>query len=124
MPPVMKNPFADRIAIATAAVGVLLMVFTILTQVNPVEGSVVRPQWLLTPWGRPLVAVLLVTCMPVWFAGAFLDMQFVQHLHPEPLHLAVWYAAELLLQALLYFGIGKLISMGLRKWRSERRQAR
>lgn len=124
MPLTMKNPFADRIAIATAGVGVLLMVFTILTRVNPVEGSVVRPQWLLTPWGRPLVAVLLVTCMPVWFAGAFLDVHLFQHLHPESLHLAVWHAAELLLQGLFYFGIGKLISMGWSKWLLQHRQAR
>jgi len=119
----MKNPFADRIAIAIAAVGVLLMVFTILTRVNPVEGSVVRPQWLLTPCGRPVVAVLLVSCMPVWFAGAFLDLQLFRHLHPESLHLAVWHAPELLLQGLFYFGIGKLISMGWSKSRLQHRQA-
>jgi len=108
----------------TAGIGVVLMCFTILTHVNPVEGSVVRPGWLLTPWGRPLVAVLLVTCMPVWFAAAFLDLQLFQHLHPEPLHLVVWHASELLLQGLLYFGIGKLISMAWKLWRSDYLRAR
>lgn len=122
MLPVMKNPFADRIATATAVVGVLLMVFTILTHVNPVEGSVVRPRWLLSAWAAPVHLTLLVSSFPVLVVSGHLQ-QALFHLHltsPGQFNLTVVYGTMLVLQALLYFGIGKIISFRWRKWRCRR----
>ena len=118
-----RKAFRDRIAITTAAIGILLMMFTILAHVNPVEGSVVRPRWLLSTWAAPIHLTLLAASLPVQIVSGHLE-QALFHLHwisPSGLHLAFVYGTELLLQALLCFGIGKAISLGWQQWRSRYR---
>ena len=99
----MKNPFSDKLALSTAVVGVVLMALTIAFRVNPVEGSVVS-DCLRTAWGRPLHLLLLVTTMPAWIAAIVVtfggDLLTDWHLP---------YIVMLILQALLFFGIGKLM---------------
>lgn len=109
---------SDRIAVMTSIGGVVLMALTILTHVNPVEGSVVRPRWLLSAWATPIHLTLLGASLPVQLASGCLEHTLFrrQWTSPGGLHLAVVYGTELLLQALLYFGIGKVLSLGWRRW--------
>lgn len=110
---------SDRIAVMTSIAGVVLMALTILTHVNPVEGSVVRPRWLLSVWAAPIHLTLLGASFPVQIASAYLEHSLfrLRWTSPGGLHLAVVYGTELVLQALLYFGIGKALSLGWRRWR-------
>ena len=56
---------------ATAGVGIALMILTLMWRVNPVEGSVM-PNFLTgNLFGMALLMVLLVTCMPVGIVALF-----------------------------------------------------
>ena len=70
--------FSDKIATVTALIGVLLMVATILTRVNPAEGSVIRPEFLKTPLGQPITLFLLIASAPGWI-GIMLSMPLAQN---------------------------------------------
>jgi hypothetical protein len=112
----------DRIAFVTAAIGVVLMCFTILTHVNPVEGGVVRPRWLLSAWAAPLHLTLLVSSMPVMILSGHLQ-EALSHAQLSPtgrLDLVSVYGTMLILQGLLYFSIGKILSFSWRRWRCRR----
>ena len=98
----------------------VLMVFTIVWEVNPIEGSVTS-DILKTSWGRPIWIVLMVTCTPglvvgyllgagVWFGAAF-----ILRVNPsEDSGMVVLCCVIVIVQGLLYFGIGKLISIFVR----------
>lgn len=108
----MRKLLSDKIAVGAAIFGMVLMALTITFRVNPAEGSVV-PHFLTgTPWGRPILAVLLVTCMPVWIAVLFAG---------EFLHLAGYpgwtmaCAAMMAIQGALFYGIGKVVSVVVRR---------
>jgi len=104
----LKNIFSDKAAVATAVVGVVLMALTIVWRVNPVEGSVVAPFLSNTASGRVIHLILLVTCMPVWIVVVSVVTLFV--LSTEYIHY-LGYALMLVTQGLLFFAIGKLISV-------------
>jgi hypothetical protein len=113
------NPFSDRCATATALIGVLLMVCTILTRVNPVEASVVRPEFLRTPPGQAIAVFLLITSVPGWI-GVLLSMPLTALVKPE---IAIW-TSSLLVQFVAYWILGKVISAGWRRWHGGSQQAR
>jgi hypothetical protein len=117
-----SKPPKDRIAVTIAAIGVVLMCFTILTHVNPVEGSVVRPRWLLSAWAAPLHLALLVSSLPVMILSGHLQeaLSQAQVVPTGRLNLLSVYGTMLILQGLFYFGIGKFISFSWRKWRCGR----
>lgn len=115
----MKKFWTDRIAVLTALVGIILMVLTIVWRINPVEGSVV-PRFLTgNPVGGAVICVLLVTCMPVWILSVSVTM-----LLPLPDHIQYVLAcgAMLIAQGVVYFMIGKLISICVRRL-SRRRES-
>jgi hypothetical protein len=108
----MRRFWKDRIAIATALVGVGLMILTIIWRINPAEGSVV-PRFLTSnAAGVAVIYVLLATCMPVWIPAVSLTM-----LIPLPEHIQYGLACGfmIILQCMVYFMIGKLISLCVRK---------
>jgi hypothetical protein len=108
----MRRFWTERIAITAAFVGIILMAFTILWRINPVEGSVV-PRFLTdNPAGMGVVWVLLVTCTPAWIVAVVLCA-----LLPLP-ERAQWLLAcgtMLILQGIAWFMIGRLISVCVRK---------
>ena len=111
--------FADRCATATALIGVVLMICTILTRVNPVEASVVRPEFLRTPLGQPVAVFLLIASAPGWI-GVLLSMPLTILVKPE---IAIW-TSSLLVQFVAYWILGKVISAGWRRWHGGPQQAR
>jgi hypothetical protein len=104
-----KNIFSDKAAVSTAVVGVVLMAMTIVWRVNPAESSVVAPFLSNTASGRVIHLILLVTCMPVWIAAVSVVTLFVPHTAEYTHYLS--YALMLVTQGLLFFAIGKLISV-------------
>ena len=108
----MKRFWIDHIAIIAALVGIVLMALTIVWRVNPVEGSVI-PRFLTdNSVGMGILWVLLVTCMPVWILSVALI-----ELISLPLRYEYIFAcgAMLTIQGMLYFMIGKVISLCLEK---------
>lgn len=91
------------------------MILAILTRVNPVEGSVVRPQFLHTPLGRPIATFLLITSLPGW-TGVMVSAGLGPPIqHP----VAVW-VEFLLPQIVTYWVLGKVISIAWRRWSTRR----
>jgi hypothetical protein len=108
----VKRFWTDRIAIGTALVGIGLMILTILWRINPAEGSVV-PQFLTSnPVGMGVMWILLITCMPAWIAAVSLSMLIP---FSEPIQYGVACGLMMILQCIVYFLLGKLISLGGRK---------
>lgn len=100
----MKRFWIDKTAVVTALVGVLLMALTLLWRINPVEGSVV-PEFLTdNPIGLVVMLALFVTCMPVWI------LVMAVHMWLPLFSDEVAWDAMLVVQAMVYFLIGKLIS--------------
>ena len=97
---------------ATAMIGVVLLVVAMLGRVNPADGSVMRPEFHQSPAGKPIAMFLLAASAPGWggaMASAYLGAAFQAEL-------LVW--IELFLfQAVAYWTLGKLISIGWRRWR-------
>ncbi len=124
-----KRFWSDRIAWYCAAVGAGLMILTLGLRINPVEGSVV-PRFLFeNPLGIALFWILFVTCMPVWIAGTLLVAAIFGEDNPSsPLNwLPQWIdgfaLVALLLQAITYFLLGKLLTLivrGLTKRKTKR----
>jgi hypothetical protein len=119
----MKKFWKDWIAIWSAAVGMVLMAFTLAWRINPVEGSVV-PRFLFdNPLGVAVFWVLFVTCMPVWIVGMMLTVIVLGD--PVPDWLSRWlpnwfypsYLGVFMLQGAVYFLIGKGVSACVRRLR-------
>jgi hypothetical protein len=101
----MKKFWTDWTAIGFTAVGIVLMAFTIAWRINPVEGSVI-PQFLKDNLvGEAVHLVLLITCMPVWCVTVFL----MSDTYPACV------VGMFFLQGLVYFLIGKAVSVCVRK---------
>ena len=103
----------DRIAVVTALVGAAMMIPVIWTRVNPVEASVVRPEFLHTTWGQPLALVLLIASLPGW-SGVILAGSLGLPIEPQGLFMVEFFFG----QVFVYWLFGKLISVGSRKWRT------
>jgi len=110
----MKTFWTDRVAIVTTLVGIILMVLTIVWRINPVEGSVM-PRFLTgNPVGIAVIFILLVTCMPAWIVAVSVGMLLP---FSERTQEVLVYVSMLILQGVIYFMIGKLISVCVRKVR-------
>ena len=105
----------DRIAIVTAMVGAVFMIVAIWTRVNPVEGSVIRPEFLHTSVGQPIAMLLLIASLPGWI-GIILAGSIGLPIEPG----AVFVVEFFLAQIFIYWFLGKIISIGWRKWRRGR----
>jgi hypothetical protein len=114
----MKNFWKDRVALAFAVAGMVLMVLTIIWRVNPVEGSVI-PRFLTGNLvGMGVLWILLITCMPVWIVTTVLGTVILgsdRNLDWFPHWLHVFDMARVLFQGIVYFLIGKLVSLCVRK---------
>ena len=119
----MKNPFSDRLALSTAAVGVVLMILTLVWRVNPVEGSVTADFLTRTEWGHVVIVVLLITCLPAAIVGLLIAyglgsvLCFVLPISEDDMWIPTC-VVMIIVQAALYFGIGKLISICWKKIRN------
>ena len=117
----MKKFWTDRIALVTSGIGIALMILTAVWRVNPVEGSV-TPDFLEgNPFGEALLLVLIVTCMPVWIPTVFFAVvlaSFVGIAESESFGLAN--GAAVIVQGIVYFMFGKLISGLVKRFRTER----
>jgi hypothetical protein len=108
----MRRFWKDRTAITVALVGIGLMILTIVWRINPAESSVV-PRFLTgNPVGIAVICVLLATCMPVWIPVVSLTMFIPLSGHT---HYGVACGIMIVLQGILYFMLGKLVSLGIRK---------
>jgi hypothetical protein len=113
----------DRIALASAAIGMALMILTAIWRVNPVEGSVMPDFLTGNPFGEALLYVLIVTCMPVWVPTVFLGVVLSSVAgFPESDGVALGNAAAVIVQGIVYFMIGKLIARWARRLRAERQR--
>ena len=116
----MKKFWSDRIAWVTSLVGIVLMILTAVWRVNPVEGSVVPDFLTGNPFGQAVLLVLLVTCMPVWIPTVFFAVVLVSSVGiPESDSFAFAQGAAVLVQGVVYFMFGKLISRTVKKFRTQ-----
>jgi hypothetical protein len=107
----MKKFWTDRIALVTSGIGIALMILTAVWRVNPVEGSVTPDFLERSPFGEALLFVLLVTCMPVWIPTVFSVVVLASFVGiPESDSLVLANGAAVIVQGIVYFMIGKLIS--------------
>ena len=107
----MKKFWTDRIALVTSGIGMALMTLTATWRVNPVKGSVMPDFLTGNPFGKALLLVLLVTCMPVWVPTVFAVVvlaSFVGIAESDSLVLAN--GAAVIVQGIAYFMFGKLTS--------------
>ena len=113
----MRSFLADRIALLTALVGVILMVLTIVWHINPAEGSVVPDFLTGNPFGKAVFWILYVTCMPVWIAVIVIcrDLPF-----PEDTNYLLATVLMLMVQGVIYFLFGKLVSLTIRAFSKDR----
>ncbi len=95
----LKNFFKDKFFWITAAIGLVLMLFTLYFDINPVEGSVV-PEYIR---GTVFHIFLFVTSMPAWIAA--LMVGGILYL-PFPLTACI-------LQVFFYGILGKIIHRGI-----------
>ena len=107
----MKKFWTDRIALVTSGIGIALMILTAVWRVNPVEGSVMPDFLTGNPFGEALLYVLIVTCMPVWIPTVFSVVVLASFVGiPESDGLVLSNGAAVIVQGIVYFMIGKLIS--------------
>ncbi len=97
------------------------MALTLLWHINPVEGSVV-PRWLSENLlGEAVFGVLFVTCMPTYNAGLLLCGIVFREPNSSsafdwlPKWLDPFALLLLFLQAIVYFLLGKLVSVCVRR---------
>ena len=113
--------WTDRIALVTAGIGMTLMILTVVWRVNPVEGSVVPDYVDRNPFGRAMLLVLLVTCMPVWIPTVFAGVVLASFAgFPESEGIVFANAVAVIVQGLVFFMLGKLISAWAKRFRTER----
>jgi len=111
----MKRILTDRIALAFAGVGIVLLAVAIRFNVNPVDCGAVRGGLQHHPW---LFLPLAVATIPAMFMGLIVLGIFSGSAdHPE-----VYYAASFVSQLLLYFMVGLAVAgiAGLNKRTSKR----
>ena len=117
----MKKFWTDRIALVTSGIGITLMILTAVWRVNPVEGSVVPDFLTGNPFGEALLLVLIVTCMPVWIPTVFTVVILGALVgFPESDGFALGKEAAVIVQGLVYYMFGKLISGLVKRFRTER----
>jgi hypothetical protein len=114
----MKKFPTDWTALVISGIGMALMVMTAVWRVNPVEGSVVPDFLTRNPFGKALLLVLLVTCMPVWIPTVFFSVAILGF--PESDGLGLANGAAVIVQGIVYFVFGKLISWWAERFRTER----
>ena len=103
----MKRFCRVRIEYLTAFAGIVLMILTIIWRINPAEGSIM-PHFLTgNSFGHVVIYALLVTCMPVLFLALIV-------ITPLPIsenyEWIIVFGVMIVLQGLVYFLLGKLIS--------------
>jgi hypothetical protein len=98
--------YKDRIAVATAVLGAVLMALSVAWHVNPVEGSVMPGFIKEGILGSAVFVILIGTSVPTWLI-AFPLALFLPNSLVGP--------ALVLLQGLLYFWLGKAISTAVRR---------
>jgi len=115
----MKRFWTDRIALVAAGIGIVLMILTVVWRVNPVEGSVVPGFLSRNPFGEAVLLVLLVTCMPVWIPTVFGVIKLASFVGvPERDALVFADGAAVIVQGIVCFLFGKLISRWVNKFRA------
>ena len=117
----MKKFWTDRIPFVTSGIGIALMILTAVWRVNPVEGSVMPDFLTGNPFGEALLYVLIVTCMPVWIPTVFSVVVLASFVGiPESEGLILSNGAAVIVQGIVYFMFGKLISRWAKRFRTER----
>jgi hypothetical protein len=117
----MKKLSTNRIAWVTSGIGMALMILTAVWRVNPVEGSVVPDFLTGNPFGEALLYVLVITCMPVWIPAVFAGVVLAKVVGiPESDSLGLANGAAVIVQGIVYFMFGKLISWWAKRFRTER----
>ena len=117
----MKKFWTDRIALVTSGIGIALMILTAVWRVNPVEGSVMPDFLTGNPFGEALLLVLIVTCMPVWIPTVFSVVILASFVgFPESDGFALGNETAVIVQGIVYFMFGKLISGLVKRFRTER----
>ena len=115
----MKTFWTDRIALVTSGIGMALMILTAVWRVNPVEGSVMPAFLTGNPFGEALLLVLIVTCMPVWIPTVFSVVTLASFVgFPESDGLVFGNTAAVIVQGIVYFLVGKLISGWAKRFRT------
>lgn len=117
----MKKFWTDRIALVTSGIGIALMILTAVWRVNPVEGSIMPDFLTDNPFGEALLYVLIVTCMPVWIPTVFSVVVLVSSAgFPESDAFVLANGAAVIVQGVVYFMFGKLISRWAKRFRTKR----
>lgn len=117
--------WTNRIALATSGIGMALMILTVVWRVNPVEGSVVPDFLTRNALGEALLLVLIGTCMPVWIPTVFGVVTLTSFVgFPESDGLVLANGAAVIVQGIVYFLLGKLISGCAKGSRTERNRTR
>ena len=97
------------------------MILTAVWRVNPVEGSVMPDFLTDNLFGEALLYVLVVTCMPVWVPTVFATVVLAKLAGiPESDSFALAHGAAVIVQGIVYFILGKLISSWARRFRTEK----
>jgi hypothetical protein len=118
----MNKVLTDGIALATSGIGIVLMILTAVWRVNPVEGSVMPDFLEGNPFGEALLFVLIVTCMPVWIPTVFSVVVLASLVGiPESDSYVLANSAAVIVQGMVFFILGKLISGWVRRLRAKRR---
>jgi hypothetical protein len=113
----LKKFWTDRIALVTSGIGIALMILTAVWRVNPVEGSVMPDFLTGNPFGKMLLLVLIVTCMPVWIPTLFSVVVFASFVgFSESDGFVLGNGAAVIVQGILCFMFGKLISGWARRF--------
>ena len=121
----MRKFWTDRIALVTSGIGMALMILTAVWRVNPVEGSVMPDFLTDNLFGEALLLVLIVTCMPVWIPTVFSVVTLTSSPgFPESDGVVLGNGAAVIVQGIVYFVFGMLISGGVKRFRTEREGAR
>jgi hypothetical protein len=121
----MKKFWTDRIAFVTSGIGMALMILTVVWRVNPAEGSVMPGFLTRNPFGEALLYLLLVTCMPVGIPTVFSVLVLASFLgFPESDGVVFAYGAAVIVQGIVYFMFGKLISRWVKRFKTERNRTR
>ena len=117
----MTKFWTDRIALVTSGIGITLMILTAVWRVNPVEGSVMPDFLTSNPFGEALLYVLIVTCMPVWIPTVFSVVLLASFVgFPESGGFAIANTVAVIIQGIVYFMIGKLMSGWTKRVRTGR----
>ena len=115
----MKKFWTDRVALATSGIGIALMILTAVWRVNPVEGSVMPDFLTSNPFGEALLLVLIVSCMPVWIPTLFSVVTLASFIgFPESDGVVIGNGAAVIVQGIVYFMLGKLISGWAKRFRT------